>query len=486
LAESSFKIPKELSVQDVLQILEEKKFQDFQGVVETDEIEFKRSPYQLEKNGSQQLELAKDVAALANSNGGVIVIGVDTGKNPSISCDQAVEVIPFPRPSLDMEKQYRDILRTWIFPSPKIDIKLYLVEESNPAKILLSIHIPLQKENRPFLINRPINENGKRREIVFGYAERHGSNTEPMKINELHRLINRGIFANDMVNSKFDVILDKISSLFLSDSEQNKADRVMTQHFEDSLAALDRTDKPAILLGAFPSGEISIPTLFQSRDGDIVRLLNNPPAFRNHGFDLRVGSFPSIQEGQVLRSVAPRYKVLDLWKDGSLIFVGPGEGNFLCWGNANETKLTINPLALIESTYLFIRLSQKVFQNLASPRPTKATFVLSLHNPPKGNLQEGYDENRYELLAGNWGHLHRAPHSSGEFRLECPLDEYDYYTDEESSARIAFALLGKLYTWFGISEDSIPYTEDTEKGKRISKSMIISGGSKPSFPPPIQ
>lgn len=485
LAESSFETPKELTLQDVLQILEEKQFQDLQGVVESDEIEFKHSPYQLE-NDLQKLELAKDVAALANLKGGIIVIGVETAKNPSISCDQAVKVIPFPRPSLDMEKQYRDILQTWIFPSPKINIKLYPEEESSPAKVLLSIHILLQKENRPFLYNRPINENGKRREIVFGYAERHGSNNEPMKINELHRLINRGIFANDMVNSKFDVILDKISSLSFSGSEQNKADQVITQHIEDSLAALDRKDKPAILLGAFPSGEISIPTLFQSRDGKIVHLLNNPPALRNLGFDLRVGSFPSIQEGRVLRSVAPRYKVLDLWKDGSLIFGGAGDGNFLCWGNANETKLTINPLALIESTYLFIRLSREVFQNFAIPCPTKATFVLSLRSPDQGNIQKGYDEKKYELLAGYWGNLCTAPGSSEEFRLECSLEEYDFYTDEEGSARIAFELLGKLYTWFGIPEDSIPYTEDKEKGKRISKSMIISGGSKPSFPPPIQ
>jgi hypothetical protein len=35
LAESSFETPKELTLQDVLQILEEKQFQDLQGVVES-------------------------------------------------------------------------------------------------------------------------------------------------------------------------------------------------------------------------------------------------------------------------------------------------------------------------------------------------------------------------------------------------------------------------------------------------------------------
>jgi len=247
------------------------------------------------------------------------------------------------------------------------------------------------------------------------------------------------------------------------------------------LTALDRADNPAILLGVFPSEEIQIPTLFQSRESEIVRLLNNPPTLRNLGFDLNVGSFPTIRAGSVRRALAPRRKILDLWRNGSLIFGGAGDGNFLCWGNVNEITLIINPLALIESTYLFIELSREVFRNFANPCPTKATFVLFLQSPSQGNFMEGYSEKRYELLPGYWVILHRAPDLSKEIRLEYSLEEYNFYTDEESSGRIAFGLLRELYIWFGIEENLIPYTEDTEKGRRISREMISKGGGQTDF-----
>lgn len=482
--------PKELTPQEIRKILESKKYHNLVGVVETDEVEFKGEPYQLDKD-SQKQELSKDVTGLANSKGGVIVIGVKTEKHPSLPHEQAIEVSPFPIPPSagDMEQQYRNILKDWIFPAIKIEVRLHLVEDSQSGtspKFVLAIFIPEQRENQPFLINRYIDENEKRNEIVFGYVERHGPGVVPRTVSELHRLLNRGIFADEVINGKFEVIIDQLSKITAQEAEITKTNQTMNQHIEDTLTALNRRNRAAILLAVFPHGETTIPTLFQSPGSEIVQLLLNPPILRNLGFDLRVGSFPAIREGLVQRSVAPGWKILDLWKDGSIIFGAAGDGDFLCWGNANGTTLIINPLALIESTYLFIMLSREVFQKFSVPPPTKVTFMLSLQNPPEGDLQQGFTEKPYELLAGHWGNLHRAPESSIEFRLECLLENYNFYSDEESSGKIAFELLGKLYTWFGIEENFIPYSEDTEKGRRISRSMVIEGGSRPTFPPRIQ
>ncbi|MGL3710674.1 AlbA family DNA-binding domain-containing protein [Leptospirillum ferriphilum] len=481
--------PQESTPQKIREILESKEYQNLLGVVETDEVEFKGEPYQLDKD-TQKQELSKDVSGLANSKGGVIVIGIKTKKHPSLPHEQAIKVNPFPIPpsaGSDMEQQYRNILKDWIFPAIKTEIRLHLVEESQSGtslKFVLEIFIPEQRENQPFLINQYIGEKGKKegKEIVFGYVERHGPGVIPRSVSELHRLLNRGIFADEVINGKFEVILDQLSKITTQDAEIAKTNQIMNQHVKDTFTALDRANKPTILLAAFPHGETTIPTLFQSRESEIVQLLLNPPALRNLGFDLRVGSFPAIREGQVRRSVAPGWKILDLWKDGSIIFGAAGDGDFLCWGNANEETLIINPLALIESTYLFILLSRELFRKFSIPRPTKATFMLSLQNPSEGDLQKGFMEKPYELLSGN---LHRAPESSKEFRLECSLED-NFYSDEESSGKIAFELLGNLYTWFGIEENSIPYSEYTDKGRSISRNMIIGGGSRPSFPPRIQ
>lgn len=480
--------PKELPPQEIIKILESREYRLLVGVVETEEVEFKGEPYRVDNNLQKQ-ELAKDVSGLANSKGGVIVIGVRTEKHPSLPHEQAIEVSPFPIPPSggdDMEQQYRNILKDWIFPAIKTEVRLHLVEEPQSGtspKFVLAIFIPEQRENQPFLINRYVDENEKRNEIVFGYMERHGPGVVPRTVSELHRLLNRGIFADEVINGKFEVILDHLSKITAQEAEITKTNQIMNQHVKDTLTALDRTNKPTILLAAFPHGETTIPTLFQSRESEIVQLLLNPPALRNLGFDLRVGSFPAIREGQVRRSVAPRWKILDLWKDGSIIFGAAGDGDFLCWGNANGETLIINPLALIESTYLFIMLSREVFQKFSVPRPTKASFMLSLQNQPDGDLQQGFMGKPYELLAGYCGDLHRAPESSKEFRLECPLENY---SDEESPGKIAFALLRELYAWFGIEENFIPYSEDTGNGRRISRRMIIEGGSRPTFPPRIQ
>lgn len=483
--------PKELNPQEIRKILESKEYHKLVGIVETEGVEFKGEPYRVDNNLQKQ-ELAKDVSGLANSKGGVIVIGVKTEKHPSLPHEQAIEVSPFPIPPSagdDMEQQYRNILKDWIFPAIKTEIRLHLVEESQSGtspKFVLAIFIPDQRENQPFLISRYIDENEKKNEIVFGYVERHGPGVIPRTVSELHRLLNRGIFADEVINGRFEVILDQLSKITVPEGEPPKTNQTMNQHVKDTLTALDRTNKPTILLAAFPHGETTIPTLFQSQESEIVQLLLNPPALRNLGFDLRVGSFPTIREGQVRRSVAPGWKILDLWKDGAIIFGAAGDDNFLCWGNSDGATRIINPLALIESTYLFIMLSREVFQKFSAPPPTKATFMLSLQNPSEGDLQQGFTEKPYELLPGYWGNFHRAPESSIKFRLECSLEEDNFYSDEESSGKIAFELLGKFYTWFGIEENSIPYSEDTGNGRRISRRMIIEGGSKPTFPPQIR
>ena len=91
--------PKAATPQEIIKILESKEYHNLVGVVETDEVEFKREPYQLDMN-SQKQELSKDVTGLANSKGGVIVIGVKTEKHPSLPHEQAIEVIPFPIPPI--------------------------------------------------------------------------------------------------------------------------------------------------------------------------------------------------------------------------------------------------------------------------------------------------------------------------------------------------------------------------------------------------
>ena len=84
-------MPKTLRLIEVQKILSSGDFDEFIGALEDEQLEFKASPYQLDKDQGK-MELAKDVSALANTAGGIIVIGVQTERNPTVQGDEAKKI----------------------------------------------------------------------------------------------------------------------------------------------------------------------------------------------------------------------------------------------------------------------------------------------------------------------------------------------------------------------------------------------------------
>ena len=66
-----------LSQAELLLLLADGKFDALIGEFESEWLECKSSPYQLEHDG-QKLELAKDISGLANAEGGVLLLGFST------------------------------------------------------------------------------------------------------------------------------------------------------------------------------------------------------------------------------------------------------------------------------------------------------------------------------------------------------------------------------------------------------------------------
>ena len=69
--------PKEMAPEDVLSVLDSGEFEELCGAIESEAIEFKGAPYRFDSN-KDKIELAKDISALANAGGGIIVMGVRT------------------------------------------------------------------------------------------------------------------------------------------------------------------------------------------------------------------------------------------------------------------------------------------------------------------------------------------------------------------------------------------------------------------------
>ena len=75
-------MPRKLSIADIAAILESGDFSPLIGALEDEHLECKSAPYQLDQERGK-MELAKDVSALANADGGFILIGVTTEIEPT-------------------------------------------------------------------------------------------------------------------------------------------------------------------------------------------------------------------------------------------------------------------------------------------------------------------------------------------------------------------------------------------------------------------
>jgi hypothetical protein len=202
--------------------------------------------------------------------------------------------------------------------------------------------------------------------------------------------------------------------------------------------------------------------LFESRDHSLVQLLENPPKVRLGGFDLRSGRNSQIV-GRLRRSVTEEYKLLEVHRDGVVVFAAPGDRDRLCWARKERQNdhFLINQLALVEMTYLFCLLVQILCgDKLASGEQVE--LQLQICRLGKGN-------NNFLLETGtlnDWSmDVRQAPADSVLVR-----SEVRYGID--SPERWAVIILFELYAWFGYEEDQIPYTIVTEEGRVVDPSQI--------------
>jgi hypothetical protein len=81
-----------------------------------------------------------------------------------------------------------------------------------------------------------------------------------------------------------------------------------------------------------------MPTLFQA-GSELVAALQMPPELRRVGFNLgTLGKGARIIVGQLPRVLQPEYSALDLWRNGTLVFVATGGREYLCWGRYESEK----------------------------------------------------------------------------------------------------------------------------------------------------
>jgi len=440
---------KKLGIEDIQQILESGEFDSLIGTQEDDTLECKAEPYQLDGSHAK-LELAKDVSALANARGGIILIGVRTERDPSHPAgDQVTEIRPFVDALVNPD-QCCDILKKWIYPPLQGPAIRWHGSRKEAEKGIVSIHVPEQpKSNWPFLITRVPDEHGKNRGIVFGYTERRQSVAEPASLEVLHSLIRDGA-RFDTLNQKIVALQDAVNTIALKEQAATSVPREeLDLRVGLTLSELELgSTSPTYILAAAPMETIQLPTLFDSREAAIVKLMENPPEIRDAGFSIHIGDSARIIAGERRRVLRKKERVLNCWRDGTAVYAC--DGDYIFWGEFQFHNRIINQLCLIETIYLFTTFTMQLYED-ATPKPKKIAYRLEIRNMTRDGINPGLIPG--PLLKRMWtSDSVRATSGSKVITVEHSIEN-------SAAGEIAFKLVSEFYAWMGLDADKIPYKE---------------------------
>lgn len=457
----------ELTKERLEEILKSGDFDALIGHAETEWFECKSQPYSTDTEGAKR-ELAKDASSFANASGGKIFIGLKTEPSDTHFGDEVVKVVSL-APGVVNATQYRDLIATWIYPQiDGIEVKWHQLK-SDPTQGVVVIHIPPQKDAvKPFLFVKPM-DGGKGSGIVFGYAERRGDSSKPLSIVDLQTALRSGFNFEKQLRER----LDGIETLLRTSAEQSSAveekktsSDTLAKRIEYALSHGGIAQNRNIVISAVPKPKGLLKTVFLGTEDSLKRRLENPPRLRWGGWDLTHHDQAKILPGGLIRVTNGDTKLVDLYRDGTMIFSALADNNFLAWGRNDEKDQRINSLALIEIIYSFLAFYAIVLDDF-SVKPKEVELHIELNNMHLGNnksyLLPYHLESGAQMFSVD---RHDSPENNGRVDITVPAEGF-------KPIAITYQLAQEIYLWFGLGEDKIPYMKD-EGGVRVFDTSPIS------------
>jgi hypothetical protein len=361
-----------LSIAYITEILQSGDFDKLIGFVEDAEVEVKGTIYQL-SDDRQKHELAKDVSALGNAGGGIILIGFQTEKDISNAAERITECRPHDL-GLVSPEQYRNVLQDWICPPiHSVHIECYSSLSDKTRGVTAIVVTPEAADGKPYIVKRWVEENGKVRGTLIGYYERVLDRVPPTSAETLRTWLNDGKRFNELSNRLVSIegLIANLPVAALHRQDAGPTEEDVSKRIEEAKVAVNRTKEPIIVLAAIAENRSGFPQLFRSRSEQVVRLLDDLPTFRNHGFNIgnHLSRPSEIVRGELRRRLTAGRQIIDLWRDGMLVAIGEGDYELLCWYTRNpsnpaiaEQNLIIRNFVLAEVALTFANLALEVVQ----------------------------------------------------------------------------------------------------------------------------
>lgn len=191
-------------------ILESGEFGLFVGLLEDLHFEAKNStPYDLSTEKGRY-ELAKDVSALANSDGGYIVIGLHDERQRDQPTGRVSALDLFEESASDVGA-IRGVIKEYVYPVIR-DLEIrWVPTNADQSRGVCYVCVPQQPdEKKLFIIARVFEDSEVQKGVVFGIARRVDAANTPMTANDLYTLIQRG---HDPRGQQLTRIEDKLNTL---------------------------------------------------------------------------------------------------------------------------------------------------------------------------------------------------------------------------------------------------------------------------------
>jgi hypothetical protein len=211
-----------------------------------------------------------------------------------------------------------------------------------------------------------------------------------------------------------------------------------------------------------PEGNPSFKNFFET--GPIKELLEHPGELRYAGWDLNTRAQARIVRGEFLEVKSGGRKLIRLYEDGTLIAKVVADHTFLGWAHGEgefEDHPRLNPVALLEFTFNFLNLAQQFFRLLDNP-PRSVGLRVEIRNAFLRSSELyviPYGTGTYEWLFDD--DRYKAPENSMVREITVSAEEL---TSRPEFA--AYTLAERIYTWFGVPSEKIPYAS-IEDGRKF-------------------
>lgn len=453
-------------------MLEARNFDALIGLMESEWLDAKETPYHFDPDKAKReiakRELAKDVAAMANANGGIIVLGFDCERLPTTAGERISKVCAFAIDRVDPDR-YHKMLADLIYPPPHgVRVVVYENAANDGHGVAAIIIDPGLVADRPYLVGKITDENDISIGSYFGYFERKRDFTPPVSIARIQQQLSAGLQWSS-IHERLIGIETKLDALVPSRKAPPKIAPILKPEREIRIKkariTVGRDEAPLMYFNATTESPCTFPKLFKSQSERIVRLIDNPTQMRPNGFEIWADRTSTIVEGRLRRNMIAGHRLIELWEDGDFIFIGEGDEDFLGWsvGSGGTRPIHISNFVLAEATLHFCWLMRWIFEE-AEPKPSVLRLAVGFENlartgpatlsiVPEGRLR-------------GIGSVRPAPSPDREFYEFAEWDSYD-------PARLAYLLLRDVYVWFGFNSDSMPYVDSTGPEPKIAAEKLI-------------